>query len=143
MADPLSIAASVAGLIALSGGICKLIRAFIRHVTNPPQYAQILLLSVMEMRMVLESVSDMIDNLSKFLPIRRAIVRLNHLIICLTKTSFSFSELQKLIDLLIMKRQKPFWQRLQLAMKNERITRINNELHENKISINLVLTILQ
>lgn len=86
MADPLSIAALVAGLIALSGSIYKIVGDFVERAVHPPQSAYALLLSIAEMRMVLKSLSDLIDNFLKYPPRRRAFVRLDHLIICLIQT---------------------------------------------------------
>ncbi|KAK5632258.1 hypothetical protein RRF57_007972 [Xylaria bambusicola] len=143
MADPLSIAASVAGLIALSGNIYKIIGYFVEHAAHPPQSAHALLLSVSEMRMVLKSVSDLIDDFLKYPPKRRALVRLDHLIICLTQAVLSFSELEKFVNPWATRTQRSLWQRWKLASQDERISRFNTRLQENKLSISLVLNILQ
>ncbi|KAI3318244.1 P-loop containing nucleoside triphosphate hydrolase protein [Xylariaceae sp. AK1471] len=143
MADPLSIAASVAGLIALSGSIYKIIGDFVERAANPPQSAHTLLLSVSEMRMVLNSVSDLVDNFLKYPPKRRALVRLDHLIICLTQTVLSFSELERFVKPWITRTQQSLWQRWKLNGQDERISRFNTKLQEHKASISLVLNILQ
>ncbi|KAI0908574.1 P-loop containing nucleoside triphosphate hydrolase protein [Ustulina deusta] len=143
MADPLSIAASVAGLIALSGSLYKMIGDFVERAANPPQSAHALLLSVSEMRMVLQSVSDLIDNFLKYPPKRRALVRLDHLIICLTQAVLSFSELEKFVNPWVSRTQRTLWQRWKLTSQGERINRFNIKLQENKVSISLVLSILQ
>ncbi|KAI0509384.1 P-loop containing nucleoside triphosphate hydrolase protein [Xylaria bambusicola] len=143
MADPLSIAASVAGLIALSGSIYKIVGDFVERAAHPPQSAHALLLSVSEMRMVLKSVSDLIDDFLKYPPKRRALVRLDHLIICLTQAVLSFSELEKFVNPWATRTQRSLWQRWKLASQDERISRFNTRLQENKLSISLVLNILQ
>ncbi|KAJ3576221.1 hypothetical protein NPX13_g3770 [Xylaria arbuscula] len=143
MADPLSIAASVAGLIALSGSIYKIIGDFVERAAHPPQSAHALLLSVSEMRMVLSSVSDLINNFLKYPPKRRALVRLDHLIICLTQAVLSFSELEKFVTPWVRRPQRSLWQRWKLINEDEKISRFNKRLQENKVSITLVLNILQ
>ncbi|KAI1156388.1 P-loop containing nucleoside triphosphate hydrolase protein [Nemania diffusa] len=143
MADPLSIAASVAGLIALSGSLYSTIRDFAEQAANPPQSAHGLLLSVSEMRLVLASVSDLIDNFLKYPPMRRALVRLDHLIICLTQSVLSFSELEKFVNLLVARAQPSLWQRWKLNSLDDRITRFTTKIHEHKTSMSLVLNILQ
>ncbi|KAI0543207.1 P-loop containing nucleoside triphosphate hydrolase protein [Xylaria digitata] len=143
MADPLSIAASVAGLIALSGSIYKVIGDFVEQAANPPQSAHALLLEVSEMRMVLKSLSDLIDNFLVYPPKRRALVQLDHLIICLTQTVLSFSELEKFVNPWVTRPQRSLWQRWKFNSQGERITRFNSKLQQNKISISLVLSILQ
>ncbi|KAI0434468.1 P-loop containing nucleoside triphosphate hydrolase protein [Xylaria sp. FL1042] len=95
------------------------------------------------MRMVLKSVSDLIDKFLKYPPRRRALVRLDHLIICLTKAVLSFSELEKCINPWVERPQKSLWQRWKLMSQDERITRLNTRLQENKVSLNLVLNIFQ
>ncbi|KAJ8129928.1 hypothetical protein O1611_g3700 [Lasiodiplodia mahajangana] len=143
MADPLSIAASVAGLIALSGSLYSIIRDFVDQAANPPQSAHTLLLGVSEVRLVLGAVSDLINNFLKYPPSRRALVRLDHLIICLTQTVLSFSELEKFVDLLVAKAQRSLWRRWKLISQNDRITRFATKMQEHKTSISLVLNILQ
>ncbi|KAI0968504.1 P-loop containing nucleoside triphosphate hydrolase protein [Xylaria arbuscula] len=141
--DPLSIAASVAGLIALSGSIYTIIGDFVERAAHPPQSAHVLLLSVSEMRIVFNSVSDLIENFLKYPPKRRALVQLDHLIICLTQAVLSFSELEKLVNPWVTRPHRSLWQRWKLINVEERISRINRRLQENKVSISLVLNILQ
>ncbi|KAI1122175.1 P-loop containing nucleoside triphosphate hydrolase protein [Nemania abortiva] len=143
MTDPLSIAASIAGLITLSGSLYTIIRGFVERAANPPQSAHALLLSVSEMRLVLGSVSDLIDNFLKYPPRRRALVRLDHLIICLSQAVLLFSELEKFVNLLIARAQHSLLQRWKLDSHDDRITRFTTKMQEHKISMSLVLNILQ
>jgi hypothetical protein len=143
MADPLSIAASVAGLIALSGSIYKIVGDLIQRAGDPPQSAHALLLSVSETRMVLGSVSDLVDNFLKYPTRRRALVQLDHLIICLTQTVLTFSDLETFVRPWITSSQQSRWQRWRLNAQDERISRFNTKLQEHKASISLVLNILQ
>jgi hypothetical protein len=56
MADPLSIAASVAGLLATAGKICSALTTFVLGCVDAPQSARDTLATVEEVRLALEIV---------------------------------------------------------------------------------------
>lgn len=97
MADPLSIAASVAGLLSLSGSLYNRISTFTDRVQYASQSAFALRLSVSEVRLALTSVSGLIESFINISPERRAMVQLDDLIMCLTQLVLVFDELERLV----------------------------------------------
>ena len=81
MADPLSIAASVTGLLSVAGKICTIISDFISNVADAPNSARDALAAVEEMRMVLTSVRQVMDRLSRLPRNRKEMIHIKHLVI--------------------------------------------------------------
>src|SRR6188768_3659659 len=65
MADPLSIAASVAGLLTVAVKISAVISDFISSINDVPESARAALTAVEGMRLTLTSVKQLIDRLSQ------------------------------------------------------------------------------
>ncbi|KAI2640770.1 P-loop containing nucleoside triphosphate hydrolase protein [Hypomontagnella submonticulosa] len=144
MADPLSIAASVAGLIALSGSIYSALSAHVsRANSNTPQSAYTLLLTVLEMRSALISVSSLVTSFLSVPPERRALVQLDHLIVCLTQSVLTFSDLEAFVGTWPEDIQSSRWKRWRWTFQGDKFAILNTKIQDHKLSLNLVLNILQ
>ncbi|KAI1371070.1 hypothetical protein F4677DRAFT_436692 [Hypoxylon crocopeplum] len=115
MSDPLSITLAVAGLLQLSAKVYKILSTFITNVKNAPQSAFDLLLNVFEMRLALTSVSELVDSFIKVPLKRRAMVQLDHLIICITQSVLTFSNLDEFVSTWPERIQTSVWDRLRFA----------------------------
>ncbi|KAI1497025.1 hypothetical protein F5X99DRAFT_43314 [Biscogniauxia marginata] len=145
MADPLSIAASVAGLLGLSGAIYTQLSGFVQQYRDVPQSAHQLLLAVSEMRVVVTSVSGLVDGLIQCPPRRRAMVQIDHLILALTQTVMTSSEIEQFLgrwSVLYDPNKSRYWRIRLVAVENKAI-KLVEKLKGNMASISLVLNILQ
>jgi hypothetical protein len=93
MSDPLSIAASIAGLITTAGYIVAALSAF----AGAPQSARDALQAVREIRLLLTSASSIIDRISERPPELRALIRLDHIAITFASCVLTMSELESLV----------------------------------------------
>lgn len=143
MADPLSIAASIAGLLALSESIYNRISAFTERVQNVPQSAFNLRLGVSEVRLALTSVSGLIDSFMDVPPKRRAMIQLDHLIICLTQLVLVFDELDGFVGNWPEDIQQSLWRRWRFSGQDSKMASLNLKIMQHKTSINLILNVLQ
>lgn len=143
MADPLSIAASVAGLLTLAGSLYKQISIFTNGIQGVPQSAFALQLSVFEVRLALDSISGLMDSFLDVPPRRRAMVQIDHLVICLTQLVLVFDELEDFVRTWPEDIQFSRWKRWRFFAQDEKMTRLNSKIQQQKTSINLVLNVLQ
>ncbi|KAF4887929.1 hypothetical protein CGCF415_v014411 [Colletotrichum fructicola] len=97
MADPLSIAASIAGLLAAAGKVYTVVSGFIDSTANAPQSAAATLEAVGEIKLALSSVQSMIDSLHHLSASRKGLIQLEHLAIIITNAVFTLSKLESLV----------------------------------------------
>ncbi|KAI1492988.1 hypothetical protein F5X96DRAFT_294160 [Biscogniauxia mediterranea] len=145
MADPLSIAASVAGLLGLSGAIYTQLSGIVQQYRDVPQSAHQLLLAVSEMRVVVASVSELVDGLMQCPPRRRAMVQIDHLILVLTETVMALSEIEQFLErwsALYDPKRSRYW-RIRLVAVENKANKLVERLKGNMASMSLVLNILQ
>ncbi|KAI0602265.1 P-loop containing nucleoside triphosphate hydrolase protein [Biscogniauxia sp. FL1348] len=145
MADPPSIAASVAGLLGLSGAIHTQISGLVQQYRDVPQSAHQLLLAVSETRMVVASMSELVDGQMQCLPRRRAMVQIDHLILALTQTVMTMSEIEQFLvhwSVLYDPKRSRYW-RIRLVAVENKANKLVERLKGNVASMSLVLNILQ
>ncbi|KAI1077467.1 P-loop containing nucleoside triphosphate hydrolase protein [Whalleya microplaca] len=143
MADPLSIAASVAGLLTLSSSIHKVISTYIARTVNISQSVFALLLNVSEMRLALTSVSNLVDSFVTLPPRRLSMVQLDHLVICITGSVLAFDDLQKFMGTWPEDALSFGWRRWRWARQEGKMLTLTDRIQQCKTSISLVLNILQ
>ncbi|KAF4811511.1 Cell division control protein 42 [Colletotrichum siamense] len=97
MADPLSIAASIAGLLAAAGKVYTVVSGFIDSTANAPQSAAATLEAVGEIKLALSSVQSMIESLHHLSASRKGLIQLEHLAIIITNAVFTLSKLESLV----------------------------------------------
>ncbi|KAI0024993.1 hypothetical protein F4780DRAFT_488879 [Xylariomycetidae sp. FL0641] len=145
MADPLTIATSVAGLLSLSGSMCSHLSTFVQKVVDAPESTHSLLLAVSEMHMVMSSVSDLIQGLTDCPPGRRAMIQLDHLTLALTRTVITASKIDQFLDRWKISYDPTEFRRLnriRLALAQGKANGLTTRLNNNLTSISLVLNIL-
>ncbi|KAI1323669.1 P-loop containing nucleoside triphosphate hydrolase protein [Xylariaceae sp. FL0255] len=143
MADPLSIAASIAGLIGLSIQIYDILTRLSPCVLNSIQSAHDLLLTNCEIRMTLNSLSNLSNELLRYSPTRRALIQLDHLILYLTQMTLTYQGLKECIDIWVRVAGKQLLKRLKLVGLGKRISIFIIKIREHKTSMSLITNILQ
>ncbi|KAK4444564.1 P-loop containing nucleoside triphosphate hydrolase protein [Podospora aff. communis PSN243] len=139
MADPLSIAASVAGLLATSGKICSALSTFISGVVDAPQSARDVLTTVEEMRAALEMVQGLIDALSTLPSQRRVLLRLDLITITFSSCVLTMSELESMVSSCF---KDGVMHRLRWAWAEKKILKLLPRLESQKASLSLMVTTL-
>ncbi len=137
MADPLSIAASVAGLLATAGKICLVLSQFIGAATDAPQSAQAALNAVEEVRSALDMVKGLIDTITNLPSARRMLVRLDHIAITFSHCVLTLSELESLVCF-----KDGMMHRLRWAWGEKKVMRLLPRLESQKSSLSLMVTVL-
>jgi hypothetical protein len=97
MADPLSIAASVAGLLTTAGKICSVLSDLVGAVSDAPQSARAALGAVEEVRSALEMVQGLLDTVSGLPSKRKMLVRLDYIRLTFANCVLTLSELESLV----------------------------------------------
>ena len=143
--DPLSIAASVAGLLILSANIYSSLSSQLGKVSTAPRAAQDLLREVAETRLVIESMSSLVDSFARVPTSRRNMVPLEHVVMTLTHTILMFDDLKTFMDksFVSLDTLNSVWQRLRWARREDRVKELVDRLWRQKVTISLILNILQ
>jgi len=142
MADPLSIASGVAGLLALSGAAYSALSTFLANTKNAPRAAHEILTEVSEMRLALFSASKLLGTFDRVPQSRKKMVQLEHLILVLTQVFDTFSDLQHLLAR-FSHIPKTLWARVRWAWLHSRTNDLMQRLRSHKSSLSLILNILQ
>jgi len=142
MADPLSIASGIAGLISLSATTYSGLSAFLAKAKNAPKAVHAILLEISEMGLVLNSVSDLITAFDHIPKSRKKMIQVEHLVVVLTQTFDTFVDLRTLLTRFNSIPDKP-WMRIQWARIQSKADELVQQLRAQKGSMSLVLNILQ
>ena len=144
MADPLSIAASITGLLGLAGQVAIIIKGFISSVVDAPESARSALAAVEEMGMVLMSVKQVMDKLSQLPHHRKAMIHVRHLVVIFRESILSFSRLEAILKPAIPKAfsKGVTWDKIQWVAIEDSILEAVARLEGHKTSISLILIIL-
>lgn len=134
MSDPLSIAASVAGLLATAGTICTTLSSFI----DAPESARAALAAVEEVRLALEMVQQLVDTVSALSSLRRALVRLDHIAITFSNCIRTLSELESLVCF-----KDNIMHRLRWVWGEKKVLQLLPRLESQKASLLLMVTVLR
>ncbi|KAL8687293.1 MAG: hypothetical protein Q9218_006493 [Villophora microphyllina] len=141
MADPLSIAAGVVGVLTAAAQISSLLIEFTKNSKNAPQTARIVLSEVSD-------ISGTLSQLQRFLLGNKfaeksvaALLQVDHVIIIMSGCVLTFSELERLLDKLKAD-GKGILNRIQWARKEKTIASYIQRLQNHKGSLSLVLHIL-
>ena len=144
MADPLSIAAAVTGLLSVAGKVCTIISGFISSVADAPRSARAALAAVEEMRMVLTSVKLVMDRLSTLPRNRKEMIHVRHLVITFREAIRSFSELEAIVDPAAGADGRSFkWDKVKWWLEEQNIIHTVQQLELHKTSLSVMLSILQ
>ncbi|RTE83512.1 hypothetical protein BHE90_001906 [Fusarium euwallaceae] len=138
MADPLSIAASVVGLVAAAGKVYGVLSNFVSTAADAPSSAASVLLTVEQMKMTLSSVQSLIDSIESLDPSRKALIQLDHLSIVITHSVLTISELESLVC-----PKDGLMHRLRWAWSEKKVMGLLPRLESQKSSLSLMVAVLQ
>jgi hypothetical protein len=145
MADPLSVGASIVGILSAAGKISELLEAVISSAKEAPQFIANLKFEVDDVRAAFWSFKGLIALLETAPSHRTALVPLDQLVITLTETVITFSKLADTINpLIVPEGQKiPLRTRLKWTRAEGNCKNLMEKLQRLKTSVSLMLNILQ
>lgn len=146
MADPLSVAASVAGLLSAAGYIAKVHGPSIAAARDTPKiWAEVN--SVVQATIILSAFQKLANSMASIPARHAALVRLDQLVAALTNGVLIFSELEVSVGSLPLAEPSitrlALRTRLQWARKETELADLVTRLQGFKLSISRILTTLQ
>jgi hypothetical protein len=145
MADPLSIAASVVGLVTVAGKISAAITSFVLGVADVPESARAALAAVDTMRLTLASVRQLMTKLSQMPRERKEMIHVTHLVVLFREAILSLSELEAIIcpASASVGETTWTWDAVKWFLQEKRITAAVQRLESHRASLSAMLNILQ
>ncbi|KAF8252409.1 hypothetical protein K440DRAFT_687158 [Wilcoxina mikolae CBS 423.85] len=143
MADPLSIAASVAGLLALSSKIIHALCSFTKSAVEVPQSVSRVNAEVQMVSAVFGQVQRLILSDRGELDEERFLsIPLHSLVDTLTGCVVIFSNLERYIDEIGGLAMPALWERVKWVKRESEIEGLMQDLQRHKLSLNLMLSII-
>lgn len=141
--DPLSVAASVVGLLSAAAKISQQLRIFWTGFSGAPKSAQNVLLEVSTISACLSQMQSFLLGTAEMTRSRTSLLMVEQVLVCLTNCVSVFSELEEILDNLGTT-QQPMRRvdQLRWALKEGTISKILIRLQATKVSLNLMLTTL-
>ncbi len=136
--DPLSIIASVAGVVTAAAGVVNVLT----RITDTPGSVATLLTEVNHVRIICASLQSFLDRTLRIDPARAALIQLENVVVVLTQTVIVFSQLETIVAPLAA-RGGPSWRRLSWAWQETAAMRLVDQLQRHKTSLSLILQIIQ
>ncbi|TVY77089.1 Rho guanine nucleotide exchange factor scd1 [Fusarium oxysporum f. sp. cubense] len=146
MSDPLSVAASIAGLISITVEAVKFLSPYVSAAKETPQVAAHVYSEVKSTQVILMGLQSLTENLGSVKVQHAALIGVNQVVAILTDGVLLYSELHKELQSLRAKdgaEKVPLRSRLQWVWKESTFVTLLNRLQSFKSSMTLVLVILQ
>ena len=139
--DPLSVAASVAGLILAAGKMTSLLTKM-TALSDAPNSAQAVLTEMVDMSAALGQIRTVLDGASNIPVEGRRFILLEHVVATLTGCVTTYSELEGIIDSVQIDGMNTF-DRVRWSEKETSVQDIVRRMQNQKSSLILMLSILQ
>ncbi|KAF5245971.1 hypothetical protein FANTH_7061 [Fusarium anthophilum] len=146
MSDPLSVAASIAGLISITVEAVKFLSPYVSAAKETPQVAAHVYSEVQSTQVILMGLQSLTKNLGSVKVQHAALIGVNQVVAVLTDGVLLYSELHKELQSLWTKdgvEKVPLRGRLQWVWKETTFVTLLSRLQSFKSSMTLVLVILQ
>lgn len=137
--DPLSITASIAGIVTAAREVCKVLG----KIQDAPRSMGAISTEIEHIGLVFRALQSLIDSNTTLNLGRAALIQLEDVSVILTQTVLVFSELQALIGSLPPASQHKATWRLRWSRKERAINHLVNQLQRQKTSLSLLLQIIQ
>ncbi|KAI8240351.1 modin [Colletotrichum sp. SAR 10_99] len=143
MADPLSIASSIVGILAAAGKLIEILGPYISAAKDTPKIAVSVHAEVVNSRIILSALHSLLDNLGAASRNRALLVSIDDLIAVFTNGVFIFSELEGSVSPMGLSGTDRIRARMQWARKESELSGILTRLQAFKNTTLLLLNILQ
>ncbi|KAL2205613.1 hypothetical protein CC79DRAFT_1371416 [Sarocladium strictum] len=145
MADPLSIASAIVGILSAAGQVIKILGPYVSAAKDTPMTASTVRSEVINFRILLSALQGLLNNLDAATGARTSLVAIDDLVLVLTDGVLIFSELEASVSSLdATGTGRPSLSlRIQWVRKEKELSAIVNRLQSFKGSVLLLLNILQ
>ncbi|KAK0614078.1 hypothetical protein B0T14DRAFT_527604 [Immersiella caudata] len=148
--DPLSVAASIAGLLSAAGAVTKALAPYIAATRETPKLAVQVNSEIQSITIILSALQSLARNLGSVPVQRAALIQVDHVVAVLTDGVLIFSDLEVVVrsldslgDFSVSITRLALRSRLQWARKESEITSLLARLQGFKSSASLILNIFQ
>lgn len=141
--EPLSVAASIVGLLATGGKVTSLLFAFINKCQQPPKFARSIMIEVADISTALGHLQTFLTDPAKTGSERGNLILLDQLLTTLTGCVTTYSDLQLLLDSLNVSEDMGVFDRVKWMMQEDKLNILLQRLQSHKSSMTLMLTIFQ
>src|SRR5690348_14096025 len=141
MGDPLSVAASVAGLLSLAGQVYTTLNTFIDNIQDAPSFAHSIRSEVQSFKNSLNGLQTMFGARTAQSQ-RAALIPVDHIFLALTDATLLFSEIEATVLPLARSDNFTLWGRAQWTRKRTKLEALVSRLQWQKLTLVLHLNIL-
>ena len=145
--DPLSVSASIAGLLTAAAAVAKLLNPYIAAACDTPKIAARVSAEVHEATIILSALQRLAQNMARVSIQRAALVTIDQVVAVLTDGVLVFSDLEASVGSLPLGAPSAtplaIRSRLQWARKESDLVSLLGRLQGFKSSVSLILNILQ
>ncbi|KAM7215680.1 hypothetical protein V8F06_008971 [Rhypophila decipiens] len=148
--DPLSVAASIAGLLSAAGAVTKALSPYVAAARETPKVATQVHSEMQSITIILSTLQVLAQALGSIPVQRAALIQVDHIVAVLTDGVLIFSDLEDVVksldslgNLSVNIIRLSVWSRLQWARKESEINSLLARLQGFKSSASLILNILQ
>lgn len=139
--DPISIAASIVGLLIAASEVSESLNTFIRSVRRAPRLAHDVLREVSDIRACLKQLERYLSNRTTAGSQARLLL-LEDIIIILSDCVITFAELEKVVEPFKVAQPMHSGQKARWIFKEPEIQRFLGRLKESQASLNFMLTMM-
>ncbi|KAE9377126.1 hypothetical protein N431DRAFT_401900 [Stipitochalara longipes BDJ] len=140
--DPLSVAASIVGLILAAGQVSSGI-SIIQSILSEAPRINHLLNQVKEIETCLSAIQKFIYSIQSASKQRMAFIKIEHLVAALTQAVLTFSELEALVKKFVTGPRSALMLRVNWTRKQNKIANIIVRLDSHKSTLSLILSIVR
>lgn len=140
--DPISVAASIVGLLGAAASVSSLLVTLIDTAKGAPRLAKSVLLEVNAISVCLTQLQEFLVESRAHPRSRRRLVLIEQIVVTLTACMMTFADLEKIAS--TMQENRPLLGsiRIRWALKEKTISRLLAQLQNSKASLNFMLAIL-
>ncbi|KPI39131.1 uncharacterized protein AB675_4698 [Cyphellophora attinorum] len=142
MSDPLSVSASVIGLLTAGVAITKTLNDVVQQYKDVPKFSKSVQQEVTNITAALELLHPYLDQKARASSDRKALIQVEHVVTTLTGCVITYSDLQALLDTLHQDPKRAF-DKLKWVRREKQISALVSDLQYHKSSLTLILTTLQ
>lgn len=140
--EPLSIAASVVGLLGATSKVSKILSTFVNSGKSVPSLAEHVLREVSNISTVFIQLKGFLDDSQSISPSRKKLVMIDQVRVTLAASALTFSELESILMTLNVDNPKQLWARVAWVRHESSLKELLERLQWSKLSLSLMLTTL-
>ncbi|KPM44874.1 hypothetical protein AK830_g1594 [Neonectria ditissima] len=141
--DPLSVAASVVGLLAAGGKVTALLFAIITSCKDSPDLARSIMWEVADISAALGHLQDFVGGRKAATSERGSLILLDQLLTTLTGCVTTYSDLQSMLKGLSISEDTGTFDRIKWMRQEGKLSSLVQRLQNHKSCLTLMLTIIQ